>query len=56
MTYCNDNHPPRAEASRLLPVIGQVRANGRIVLRASEPPRPDPSRGVTNFPNDPREA
>jgi hypothetical protein len=56
MTFCNDNHPPRAEASRLLPVIGQVRPDGRIILRASEPPRPDPPPDMTNVSNDPREA
>jgi hypothetical protein len=56
VTSCNDNRPPTAVASRLLRVIGQVRPDGRIVLRASEPPQPDPSSSVTNFSSDPREA
>ena len=56
MTSSNDNHPPKAEAARLLPVIGRVRTDGRIVLRANEPPPPDPLPGAIHFPNDSREA
>jgi hypothetical protein len=51
MDPTNDNRP-RAEASRLLPVLGRVGRDGRVTFRPGPPLEPDP---LPRFPNDPRE-
>jgi hypothetical protein len=53
MEFDNDNSPPAPETSRVLPVLGRVEPDGRVVLRPSATPRPDPQAWS---PNDPREA
>jgi hypothetical protein len=49
----NDNSPPAPETSRVLPILGRVAADGRVVLRPPPMPSPDAQAGA---PNDPREA
>jgi hypothetical protein len=53
MTFANDNRPPAPEASRILPILGRVAADGRIVPRPAPAPVAD---APTWSPNDPREA
>lgn len=50
MEFHNDNS---ADASRVLPILGRVGADGRIVPRAPARPVADHQDGS---PNDPREA
>jgi len=53
MKFDNENSPPAPEASRILPILGRVAADERIVPR----PRPAPvSDAQDGSPNKPREA
>lgn len=49
----NDNRPPGPDTSRVLPILGRVAADGRVVLRRTATPPADRQDG---WPNDPREA
>jgi len=53
MEFDNDNSPTAPEASRVLPILGRVAADGRVVLR---PPATTPVGVPDGSPNDPREA
>lgn len=53
MEFDNDNSPPAPDASRVLPILGRVRPDGRIVRR---PPTPPVADAQDWSPNDPREA
>ena len=53
MKFDNDNRPPAPETSRVLPILGRVASDGRVLMRTPATPRaevPDWS------PNDPWEA
>jgi len=53
MKFDNDNSPPAPEASRILPILGRVAPDGRIVQRPQAAPVAD---AQDWSPNDPREA
>jgi hypothetical protein len=56
MTSDNDNRPP-VEASRLLPILGQVGRDGRVTMTGFAKLSEGRDGDVPpEFPNDPREA